>query len=304
MDNICKLTIAVITMNRCTQLIEALDSCIACQLPVNSEFIILDNASSDGTVGAISKYIELHPQVQLNYYYSSENLGVGGGRSFVFNKANGQYVYFLDDDAIIAAEYRTTFFIKSISFLDKHPQVASLTTQIYDEIFGVGRTQIASKKYDVDGLPMMYFFLGGSHFLRKDCFSKPLYFNITYGSEEYAPSIQAIDQGYVHVLDKSIGIIHKPKINKWADTSTHKREILIRSVAVVYATKRLLYPSVFYPILWVGYTKRKQMYLADYPSATKEADIMVQQIVRDNPCKKIRVSTVVNMYRKFGMTVF
>ena len=44
-----KLTIAVLTMNRCQQLIEALDSCLACRLPESTEFVVLDNGSEDDT---------------------------------------------------------------------------------------------------------------------------------------------------------------------------------------------------------------------------------------------------------------
>lgn len=298
-----KLTIAVITMNRSRQLVDALDSCLACKLPENTEFVILDNASTDDTKQVVAQYKEAHPEILLHYYYSEENLGVGGGRSFVFENASGEYVYFLDDDAVIAPDSRDAFFVESLVFLDAHPQVASLTTQIYDEIFGNDRNEIASKEHFIDGYPLMFFYLGGSHFLRKRYFDAPLYFPIQYGSEEYAPSIRAMDKGYFHVYDGNISIIHKPKVNKWVDGSEHKRKILICGAAVVYATKRLLYPVVFHPILWLGYTRRCQMYLKEYPGAKQEADAMVRKIIRENPCKKVRISTVIQMYRNFGMTV-
>ena len=44
-----KLSIGVVTMNRAAQLKEALESCLACQLPAKTEFIIIDNASTDNT---------------------------------------------------------------------------------------------------------------------------------------------------------------------------------------------------------------------------------------------------------------
>ena len=44
-----KLSIAVVTMNRSIQLIEALDSCLTCNLPNDTEFVIIDNASTDDT---------------------------------------------------------------------------------------------------------------------------------------------------------------------------------------------------------------------------------------------------------------
>ena len=44
-----KLTIAIITMNRAQQLKEAIESCFQSQLPQETEFVIIDNASTDDT---------------------------------------------------------------------------------------------------------------------------------------------------------------------------------------------------------------------------------------------------------------
>ena len=41
------LSICVVTMNRANQLKEALESCLACELPIKTEFVIIDNASCD-----------------------------------------------------------------------------------------------------------------------------------------------------------------------------------------------------------------------------------------------------------------
>lgn len=299
-----ELTIAVITMNRCDQVIEALESCLACNLPKNTEFLVLDNGSTDETGVKLQQFAQQHPQIILHYHYSPENLGVGGGRAFLFEKAKGEYVYFLDDDAVIAPRCRETFFVEPLHFMDSHENVASVTTQIYDEVFEYGRTENISDANTLDGKPLMYFYYGGSHFLRRSSFSVPLYFNLRYSSEEYAPSICAIDKGYCHVFDKSVEIIHKPKVNKWVDGTDRMRGVQIACAAVVYATKKILYPAVFHPILWAGYTKRCSMYLKEYPGAKKEADQMVRAIVRDNKWKKVRCKTVINMYRNFGMTVF
>ena len=304
MSEVRRLSIAVITMNRSKQLVEALDSCLTCKLPENIEFLVLDNASTDDTKSVMMQYIEAHPEIRIDYHYSETNLGVGGGRAFVFEKASGKYVYFLDDDAVIAPESYNTFFVESLAFMDAHPQVASMTTKIDDEIFGNSRNEIASKIHFIDGYPLMFFYLGGSHFLRKAYFNSPLYFSIQYGSEELLPSIQAMDKGYYHVYNRNLCIIHKPTVNKWIDGTTHMRKIIICGVAVVYATKKLLYPRIFHPILWLGYARRCQLHLKQYPGAKQEADAMVRQIIRENPCKKVRITTVIKMYRKFGMTVF
>lgn len=304
MNEAYKLTIAVITMNRSEQLVEALDSCMACALPEKTEFVILDNASTDKTKQVMEQYISEHPHIPIHYFYSPENLGVGGGRSYVFDKAQGEFVYFLDDDAVIAPESKDSFFVESLRFMEKHESVASMTTQIYDEVFGYKRTAHIPETNKIDGMPVMFIYFGGSHFLRKRSFDSPLYFPLQYSSEEYAPSIRAMNKGLNHVFNKNISIIHKPKVNKWVDGTEKMRRIQICCAAVVYATKKLLYPTIFLPILWAGYERRCEMYLKEYPGAKKEADAMVKQIVKENKTKKIHISTVVKMYRNFGLTVF
>lgn len=297
------LSIAVITMNRAQQLEEALESCLHCKLPEETEIVVLDNASTDQTSSVIDRIKKKYPQYLFRYYYSETNLGVGGGRSYVFEKADGKYIYFLDDDAIISPENCETFFVESIKFLEEHDEVASLTTRIQDEVFGEKRNEIASR-FTLDGKKMMFFYLGGSHFLKKASFSSPLYFNIKYGGEEYAPSIKAMDKGYYHVFDESISIIHKPKVNKWIDGTERMRSVQISCAAVVYATKRILYPTIFFPVIWAFYQIRCKKYLSRYKGAKEEANSLVKEIIENNSCKKVKVKTVCKMYQRFGLTVF
>ncbi len=298
-----KLSIAIITMNRCEQLVEALESCAICALPAEVEFAILDNASTDNTKQAVEGFKNKYPQYDVKYYYFSENLGVGGGRSKIFELCKGEFVYFLDDDAVIDSKCRDSFFIDSIAFMEKHEKVASLTTDICEEKLEINRTDKQTNQ-QIDGLPLRFMYLGGSHFLKRNCFDTPLYFDIKYGSEEYLPSIRAIDKGYIHVYDENIRIIHKPKINKWVDGSDYMRDVLIRGTAVVYATKKILYPIFFHPILYIGYKKRCSKYLKKYEGSQKLADKMVKEIVDKYKIKKVRFSTVIKMYKLFGMTVF
>jgi hypothetical protein len=153
-------------------------------------------------------------------------------------------------------------------------------------------------------MPVIVCYLGTSHFLRKESFCSPLYFNIKYGSEEDAPSVKTMDEGFYHVFNKNVSIIHKPIRNKWVDGTKEMREIQIKGVAIIYATKKLLYPIIFRPIIYMGYKKRSQMYLSMYPGAKKDARNMVKEIVKENKCKKIRIMSVIKMFKTFGMTVF
>lgn len=297
-----KLTIAVLTMNRADQLREAVESCVNAELPASTQFIIVDNASTDQTE-AVVETLRQTISYPIVYHKESENRGVGGGRNVLFDLAEGEYVYFLDDDAIINPECKDHFFTSTVAYLDEHTEVATLTTRIIDEIFGLSRTETTQSK-KIGGKPIAMLYCGGSHFLRKSCFSSPLYFNLQYSSEEYLPSIRAINQGFYHVIDNNISIIHKPKVNKWVDGTDRMRGVLVKLQGTVYATKKLLYPAIFVPILKLGYERRCKMYLAPYPGAKQEADAIVKKIVKENQVKKVKMSTVIRMYRDFGLMVF
>ena len=297
------LSIVILTMNRKDQLLEALQSCVDSVIPDDTEFVIVDNHSTDNTEKVVREFFEKNNKYEYVYEYEDENLGVGGGRARAYAIANGKYLYFLDDDAVIASESKTTFFTSPIIFFEKHRKVASITTRIEDSIYKENRNDNLSFHH-LDGRPLVFFYLGGSHFLRKSAFDTPLYFPIKYGSEEYAPSIIAQDKGFCHVYFDDIYIIHKPKVNKWVDGTANMEDILIRSTAITHATKVILYPIIFRPILSVAYYKRCKQYLRPYKGAKKKCDAMIKDVIANNKRKKIRISTVMDMYKKFGLTVF
>ena len=53
-----KLSIVVITMNRANQLKDALQSCVNSKLPEDTEFVIVDNASSDNTREIVKNFLK------------------------------------------------------------------------------------------------------------------------------------------------------------------------------------------------------------------------------------------------------
>lgn len=63
--------------------------------PKQSEIIILDNASTDGTVEIIKKF----PEIKL--IRSKENLGFSKGNNLAAKEASGEYLFFLNPDTEI-----------------------------------------------------------------------------------------------------------------------------------------------------------------------------------------------------------
>ena len=68
-----ELSVCVITMNRAEQLKEALESCVACKLPEKTEFVVLDNASTDDTELKVEEFKNAHPDIRFRCFFSEKN---------------------------------------------------------------------------------------------------------------------------------------------------------------------------------------------------------------------------------------
>ncbi len=124
------LSIVILTRNRKMEVVNSISSCIECYLPTQMEFIIIDNASEDGTRKAIELLFK-DTRYNYNYYYQKTNLGVATGRNVGFSHANGRYVFFLDDDAYINFP-KQFFFQKMIEYLEDNEDRFCVTTSVFD----------------------------------------------------------------------------------------------------------------------------------------------------------------------------
>lgn len=248
-------------MNRADQLRDALQSCVNSKLPEETEFVIVDNASTDNTRNVVEDFFKLN-KYPNKYEYEKENLGVGGGRSRAYELAGGEFAYFLDDDAVINPQNYETFFIEPLLFFDAFPDVATITTNIIDKAWQGDRTPILAKSWKRGDLHCCFMFFGGSHFIRCSVFKKryALYENIMYGFEELSTSIYAMDNGYVHVFMPNISMIHCPNVDKWKDEE--KLTQMNRGVCCTqYVIKSQMYPLFMRPLLWIAFKRRWKKYV-------------------------------------------
>jgi len=297
-----KLSICVVTMNRANQLKEALESCLKCKLPKETEFVIVDNASSDDTESVVKNIFE---NCEYSCYYEKmkENLGCGGGRNYAFLKASGEYIYVLDDDAVICND-NVDFFNVAIKCFESCQSIVTLTTQIYDNMWGHDRLN-PSKRHMFDNVYKCYMFCGGSHFLRKSFFKQPPYLGNKYGYEELPPSLLVADSGCENVFCSEIKVIHNPLVDKWSRKNEANDGIVINECAVQYAVKKSTYPLILVPILYMAYKARCKKHLKDIPDGAKKAALLVKEtcLLNKNQ-KKIRIKTVIKMFKDFGISIF
>lgn len=298
-----KLSICVVTMNRANQLKEALESCLACELAENTEFVIIDNASTDDTEATVRTTLE---HCGYRYYYEklSENLGVGGGRNYAYKKACGEYVYMLDDDAVIDIENNRSFFISAVNMLDKYSDVVSLTTQIYDTAWGKNRLSANGVPIHT-GLHKCIMFCGGSHFLRKSFYKTEPYLPNKYGYEEIPSSLRAMDAGKVNAFCPELCIIHKPVNNKWNWDDEKNHALLINEIAFPYAIKKMMYPSIARPLLLLAKNRRIGLHLGHVKDAKMKVNAVAMKFCKEYPIEgKISIKTLCRMFRDFKLSVF
>lgn len=235
-----KLTIAFITNNREKEIARAIQSCLAHE-PKDVEFVIVDNASTDLTQRTVETLLK--DRYKFVYYYSKINLGVSGGRNKAFSLSTGEYVFFLDDDAVVSSE---GFFDKILKYLDENPTIVALSPDIQEP---ETNTNLNSKMiYKFDGVSNIYSFCGCAHVLRRDFFEKigRLYPDkLAFGSEELYASIIANSFGKMVVEYKEVKVEHYPsKINRCGG-----KERDFNFIFNQYLIKCYLYPS---SVKWIS----------------------------------------------------
>lgn len=293
-----KLSICVVTMNRAEQLKEALESCLKCNLPNETEFVVIDNASTDNTEEVVRSTL-----AKYTYHYEKMkvNLGCGGGRNYGYEKCSGEYIYVLDDDAIVQDVH---FFDIAIKVLDRYTDIVTLTSQIYDTVWKRNRLSEKGKLF-ADNIYYCKIFCGGSHFIRRSFFLRGPYLSNEYGYEEILPSMIVWDSGKLNAYLPMIKIIHNPRNNKWNLDDERNNILLINECAIQYAVKKALFPKPFDLISKVAYKLRCKKYLASIPDGNKKADETVVDISLRHPIYyRVHAKTMMKLLWLFGFSIF
>lgn len=296
-----KLSIALITRNRQTQLIEALQSCVNADIPADTQFVIIDNASTDNTEDAIRDFFQCN-KYEYIYEKMSENIGVGQGRNYAYSKTFGDYVYFMDDDAYIDTNCHH-FFNRAIDIFDKNPRIATLTTQIYDLLWKSNRITTLGPLLEED-IRHCNMICGGSHFLARSFFKNTNpYFPNQYGYEEILPSIRVVEAGYFNVFIDSLLVIHNPLVNKWDYSIKKNHNLLINGLAIPYVMKSKYYPVMTIPFVYFAYIIKSLKYLNK--EQRSQARLIIKQMAKSyNFGERISLKAIFRMYKNFGLSIF
>ncbi|MGG0280594.1 glycosyltransferase [Bacillus pacificus] len=232
-----KLTIAFITKNRCNELKKAINSCLS-QRFGELQLVFVDNGSTDETVEYLEG-LKKENQINIKIFKSKSNLGVAGGRNKAMEISDGDYVFFLDDDAVIESE---DLLLKICEYMDGNQQVGALALKTYEEIterYLEGALPKHVQGEIVDTLQ----FIGCAHVLRRSVFNNQKLYpeKLGYGSEELYASLRIWNLGYSIKYFRDVMIRHVPSKSNRLDERERQYNILTN----IYVVKMLTYPTVF-----------------------------------------------------------
>lgn len=112
------ISIIVCTYNREKYLGETLRRIALCDVPKEGfELIVINNNSSDGTAEICASFAEEFPEVKFHYHVEGRQ-GLSYARNLGLQKAKGELLVFLDDDAFVGKDYLT----KTSKYLSEHPK--------------------------------------------------------------------------------------------------------------------------------------------------------------------------------------
>ncbi|GAE26274.1 dTDP-Rha:A-D-GlcNAc-diphosphoryl polyprenol, A-3-L-rhamnosyl transferase WbbL [Halalkalibacter wakoensis JCM 9140] len=110
------LSIIIVNYNTKKLTIEAIQSIYSSQTKYTFEIILVDNASSDGTIEAVQ---ERFPQVRC--IQNKENEGFSKANNIGLKVAKGRYLLLLNSDTVVQED---TFDVM-LEFMDNHPSVGA-----------------------------------------------------------------------------------------------------------------------------------------------------------------------------------
>ncbi len=117
-----KLSIVVLSYNTKDLLRDCLESLVKVKDEVAFEVIVPDNGSSDGSPEMVEKEFPWVKKVVR----IGNNLGFAAGNNKARPYIHGEYVLFLNSDAVV----HTNTLKKTVDYLDSHKEIGALTCKI------------------------------------------------------------------------------------------------------------------------------------------------------------------------------
>jgi glycosyltransferase involved in cell wall biosynthesis len=289
------LSIIILTRNRKDEALRAIRSCLACSLPDETEFVIVDNASQDGTQEMVSQLLNQYPY-EHRYLYLSENIGCAAGRNVGLRNAQGRYLFFLDDDAYIH-EPKDHFFQKMMSAMETNAQIFSITTTIYDKRLDSKRPGVRAKNSKETGFHKVLTFHGGSSLIdaSKLADRDQLFYDYQFrGMAELYPCLKNyFNHLFVYEMDDVL-TIHEPSENSFF---SRRMQIIYHYTGSAHV-KLTFYPVITYPIIYAMFCLRIIKHLG--MSGIADAFSKLAEINKNLVKETVSLQEFLRLFKEFG----
>ena len=116
------ITVSIVCYNSKKVIRNCIDSVIATTKTLESELIVIDNCSEDGTAEFVKSWF---PDLQL--IQNEENVGFGRAHNQSFRLSTGRYFLILNPDTVVFPGTISTM----VEFMDKHPDVGASGPKIF-----------------------------------------------------------------------------------------------------------------------------------------------------------------------------
>jgi GT2 family glycosyltransferase len=227
-----KVSCFLITRNRVDDLCDCIDHLLA-QDYRPLEIVLLDNASSDGTLDRVARD---YPEVVR--LASDRNLGVAGGRNCAMEACTGDLLVGVDDDAILED---TSFLQRMVAEFEADPTLGCLCPRIVNYHTGLmdPKELPAKDKRKSDRRFETSYFVGCLFAIPRTVLDRTGNFpaGYFYAGEESDLGLRIFQKGYRLVYEPSFVVRHK--VSPLRSTNRTKYRYYIRN--------RIWFAVSFYP---------------------------------------------------------
>jgi len=233
-----KISVIIPTYNQSECLKEAIESVLN-QTYKNIEIIVIDDGSTDNTLGVVGSFDNKIVCIQ------QKNKGASSARNIGIKKANGEYLAFLDsDDMWIKNKLE-----KQIDFIKKNPEIGLLGTGCY-QMINIGKVihkKIFPNKNEILQKDLIKYnpFIQSSVMVKKDVFNHiDLYDEKFKESEDYDLWLRIAQKYKVANLEQAL--VTKRYYEKGLSKNKDNKQLYFALKAKKDAIKRGQYPKSCY----------------------------------------------------------
>lgn len=218
-------SLIVLSHNRCEELGRNLELLLNSSLPEETELIVVDNASGDGSVALLEDLAARHSSLRL--LLQSTNLGVAGGRNVGYRAARGRYLICLDDDSSLNAE---NDLVKIQEAFAAHPRAGILAFRIRHLQTGEAQNDHGEQPCPVAN------FHGAGYALRRGLLEKVGYLDddCTFGGEELDFSIRAHAKGFTTLYLPEVVVQHNSLVRSGGPGADRRLQWLYSYLRVLF----------------------------------------------------------------------